>query len=209
MNRRSLRIFLDVVFPPTKHGRLLRDYSKERFVELLLPQPVGRSVVLAKYYMPVIQASVAACKFERSHHAARLLAHLFTMWLENNQTSGTTLLVPIPLSVARQKDRKFNQVTRVINYVPRTTQLKIEEHLLIRSLDTVRQTSLGRGARLKNLRGAFTISPAINNYDWTDIKRVIICDDVITTGATLEAARAELAPRLPVHVTLVLLAWAH
>jgi len=209
MHKRGMRIVLDSIFPPTVHGRLLREYTKERFARHLSPQPVGAVVSLSHYYKTPVQAAIAACKFERSQHAARLLATLCVAWLETNQTTGITLLIPIPLSAKRQKERGFNQVTRVLHYVPTAKQLKIEERLLFRSLDTVRQTSLGRSDRLNNLKGAFIMSPTIATYDWAEINRVIICDDVLTTGATLEAARAELAPHLPAHVTLVLLAWAH
>lgn len=209
MYRRQLRIVIDIVFPPTEHGKLLRDYNQERFTELLYPQPVGQNIALAKYSMPVIQAAIAACKFERNHYAAVLLAHILERWLQSNQTSGNTLLIPIPLSLQRQKERGFNQVTRVLSYLPRTKQSKIEKRLLIRTVDTDRQTSLGRALRLTNISGAFTITPNTLTYDWTGISRVIICDDVVTTGTTLAVARETLAPHLPPHVELVTLAWAH
>lgn len=209
MDRRQLRIVLDIVFPPTTHGRLLRDYSPDRFAQHLKPQPVGTVIALAKYSVPVVQAAVAACKFEQSRYAAVLMSKLFLTWLKLNQVPGITLLIAIPLSTQRQKERGFNQITRVLEYLPHMKNMNIKSQLLVRIVDTVRQTSLGRRERLTNTIGAFTAIQTITHYDWTNVTRVILCDDVVTTGATLEAARAVLAPHLPAHIELLLVAWTH
>jgi predicted amidophosphoribosyltransferase len=123
--------------------------------------------------------------------------------------SGKTVLIPIPLSETRERERGFNQVTRVLEHASILPQHKLKKNWLERQIDTTRQTSLGRQARLKNMQGAFAVSPQLRQVEWIDISRIIICDDVMTTGATLEAARTVLREAVPKHVTIICLAWAH
>ncbi len=207
--RSWLRIIIDSIFPPTKHGALLAPLTPEQFVRHYSTLPVRDVITLSRYHAPVIQAAIAACKFEKNLQAAKLLATLLATWLTEHPTPGTTILIPLPLSRARQKERGFNQVERVLRYLPNDTSHRIETHWLLRSRDTVRQTSLGRTARLKNMAHAFTTPHTLSLVEWSDISRVIICDDVLTTGATLTAAREALLQHIPKHIELVCIAWAH
>lgn len=204
-----LRIILDTIFPPSTHERLLREWTPENFSEHLYPTLIAPHLALSHYEKPSVQAAIAACKFENNMYAAKLLTALLQMWLKQNPSPGITILIPLPLSIARKKERGFNQVERVIHYLSHDTHLKIEPSWLIRKQHTIRQTSLNRNERLKNMPGAFRASEHILLQDWNGISRVIICDDVLTTGATLTAARNTLSPHLPVSVVLVTLAWAH
>lgn len=209
MNRRSLRIFIDSIFPPTPHERVLRDYNVDRFSQHLHPLPVGNIITLSQYHIPAIQAAVTACKFERNRRAATLLASLLAGWLIDNSVRGATILIPIPLSTKREKERGFNQVVRVLTHIPTSTSVSIAKNVLIRSLNTQRQTSLGRNDRLKNITGAFAMHPQWSHHDWSHVMRVIICDDVTTTGTTLHEAEAVLRSHLPAHITIICLAFAH
>jgi ComF family protein len=209
MVQRYLRIILDTLFPPTSHERLLRSVPIEKFALHYCPTILDRTIALATYNSRTVQAAVAACKFEKNQHAATLLASLLIRFLDTHTTSGTTILIPIPLSEKREQERGFNQVTRVIEKCTPRNDVLLKTNWLVRSVDTVRQTSLGRSARLQNMKGAFEISPQLHHVDWTSITRIIVCDDVTTTGATLEAARTVLQKEVPKHVKIMCLAWAH
>ncbi len=205
-----LRIVLDTLFPPTQHEKRIRTLSTETFARLLRPTTIDRHIALSLYDIADVQAAVAACKFEKNIQAAKLLAALCDSWLEQNKQAGVTVLIPIPLSYKRRKERGFNQVERVLNNLPHHPSILIAPHLLKRVRDTKRQTSLGRTERISNLTGVFATQPQqLALIDWSSVTRVIICDDVLTTGATLTAARSALAPHLPSNITLVTLAWAH
>lgn len=204
-----LRIILDTLFPPTPHGRLLSKTTEQLFVQLYSEERAHDTVTLSHYHTPYIQAAIAACKFENNHQAARLLSTLLPIWLHTHPTVGVTVLLPIPLSRQRTTERGFNQVERVLNNCPVPDSCHITIKWLERSVDTKRQTSQNRTDRLINMNNAFVVTRAIQQVDWSNITRVIICDDVVTTGATLRAAKSALRPHLPAHVTLITLAWAH
>lgn len=203
-----LQIIVDSIFPPTNHELLLRTSSPQRFVSWYAPHTIGSIVCLSEYHQREVQAAVAACKFEHSYRAARLLSALVQKYL-SELPQKKTVLIPIPLSRARKRARGFNQVERVLTYVqqlpyPYTRTTKILE----RVRHTPPQTSCNRHERLQNLNGAFAL-PRSQLWRLDTVERIIICDDVVTTGTTLTIAATELKKHLPQHIELICLAWAH
>jgi predicted amidophosphoribosyltransferase len=86
------------------------------------------------------------------------------------------------------------------------THVSTDTTILIKTKDTPPQTTLQRQARLKNIKDAFVaMTPKIMPEPAT----LIIVDDVVTTGATLMAARAALTPQLPPTTQIICLALAH
>jgi len=207
-----IRTILDFIFPPSPNELLLRTYNPDEFCRLLSPTQIAEQIfTLAPYYHPAIKAAIQATKFEQSFWGATLLTHLFSSYLQT-LLSKPTLLIPIPLSAPRERKRGFNQVTRVIEKVPKINYLVINEtSIILRIKNTVPQTTLKRSDRKENVKGIFAcnerkLKSVIDKYQ---IKRVIICDDVYTTGATMNEARATLAPHLQSDIELLCIAWAH
>jgi len=198
----------DFIFPATDHELRLRQVRPARFINWYRPNKSRDIVYLSLYQLPEVQSAIAACKFEHSYHAAKLLGALVHTHLAT-LPSKNTLLVPIPLSAKRQRKRLFNQVERVLtsmSSLPYPT--KITPNLLIRTIHTAPQTSLSRAERLTNMNQVFAVNK--KKLDCLeDIERIIICDDVLTTGATLTAAKKVLAPYVPKNVEIICMAWAH
>ncbi len=201
---------IDALFPPTDHELQLRPITKERFINFYRPNTHYSIVYLAPYTLPPLQAAIAACKFEHNYHAATLLASLVTAHLKTLPPKKT-LLIPIPLSSIRERERGFNQVERVLSYVTATElpyNITISNNVLKRTLHTVAQTSLNRRERLKNLTGAFTCVNT-NLHILHEYERIILCDDVLTTGSTLTTAKETLTRHLLTTTELYVLAWTH
>jgi ComF family protein len=101
------------------------------------------------------------------------------------------VIVPVPLHRARLRQRGFNQVLLMLREWPdfplvRQAGIVIEPRIIVRTVNTVSQTGLGRGKRKANVRGAF----AVASPDRIKDRRVVVIDDVFTTGATsTECAR--------------------
>ena len=91
-------------------------------------------------------------------------------------------LIPIPLSKQRYKERGYNQVEAIAQHASKTLSFPLITHLLKRTRHTAAQTSLGKDARLSNMKNAF----AAKDLDPSPL--YIVIDDVSTTGATLSAA---------------------
>jgi competence protein ComFC len=97
------------------------------------------------------------------------------------------IVVPLPLSAQRYKKRGFNQAKVISKSLAKRLGLKTQYSSLARQKDTVAQADSNREERIKNMRGAFIANP-------TSVKgrRVLLVDDICTTGATLLSASKAL-----------------
>lgn len=94
------------------------------------------------------------------------------------------LIVPIPLTNAKLKQRGFNQSLELAKLYSRDKTHKASHDVLTRVKETVSQTGLNRDERFQNLQDAFRIADKTR----VQAKSVLLIDDVFTTGATINAA---------------------
>jgi ComF family protein len=93
------------------------------------------------------------------------------------------LIVAVPLHPAKEREREFNQAERLARRLGTAAGIPVNHRLLQRTVATRTQTRLPRKDRLENVRNAFTMRPnqRLNG------ERVVLVDDVFTTGATTSA----------------------
>jgi ComF family protein len=96
---------------------------------------------------------------------------------------GWTLVVPVPLHPTKQREREFNQAERLGRRLASALRLPIAPRLLRRAKPTRTQTLLTREERQENVRGAF----ALRKPGTLAGQRIVLVDDVFTTGATTNA----------------------
>lgn len=121
-------------------------------------------------------------KYGQVTSLARPLSHLM---LESEITrqilANNPLVVPIPASVRRARARGFDQAVLLAESFP-----DVSPEGLTRTRETPPQASLDRTRRLTNLSGVFQANPHVSG------RRILLIDDVLTTGATFRAAAAAL-----------------
>lgn len=97
-------------------------------------------------------------------------------------------LIPLPLFPDKERRRGYNQATVLCQGIAETMQVPVLNNIITRPQHTETQTKKGRIERWKNMEGKFVLinKTAIEN------KHILLVDDVVTTGATLEACGNEL-----------------
>ena len=111
------------------------------------------------------------------------------------------VLIPIPLSFQRLSERGFNQSLVLSQQLSRE---KTQVSSLLRMRNTLAQSSLPRNERLTNLKGAFVVAPLMAAK--LRGQRILLIDDVMTSGATLNAAAQVLKQAGAAHVSALVFA---
>lgn len=130
---------------------------------------------------------------DAAYPLARLLTPRLLTIASLAHLQRNALLVPVPLHPGRLRQRGFNQSKELADQLTALTQIPTVS-LLTRHRATAPQTELPTTMRRLNLQSAFTFTP---QPALTDKTLIILIDDVITTGATLEAAARTLQPHTP------------
>lgn len=185
-----LSTLIGFVFPQRESFVMVSGLRESDVLTHYSPREKDGFTALTAYTDPVIRALIKEAKFHRNEQAFRLLARLLGKWLAPQ--GKTILIIPIPLSKEREKERGYNQVTEVLKLALKDADgLELRSDILHRVRDTKPQTSMqNKEERIKNIEDAF----GVRDHCCKDINGadIILIDDVATTGATLKAARLEL-----------------
>lgn len=151
---------------------------------------------------PVFARARAVCRFDGT---ARELVHRLKYGdrLELAVTLGrmmaqagrellpdADLIVPVPLHRTRLWGRRFNQAAALAQVISRRSGVALAHDALIRVKRTKQQVGLSRSQRAENLQGAFRVPPGMK--PGLEGRRILLVDDVLTTGATANAASRAL-----------------
>lgn len=159
------------------------------------------TIFLLPFSDPLVRAAIHEVKYHHNERAIALLQAVLARWLP---ALAPGYIVPIPLSAARLRKRGYNQVAVLVKPLVEETHHQYHPHILVRTINTTPQTRLPRQERLTNVANAFFV-PKREQQSVTG-QHIILIDDVSTTGATLKAARAALAPHSPARITCLAIA---
>ena len=112
------------------------------------------------------------------------------------------LIIPVPLHKKRLAKRGYNQCSLIAKGMAEALHCSISDQIIMRKINTLTQTDKSRIDRINNMEGVFHI------LNLTDIhqKNILIVDDVLTTGATLESCALELLKAKPATIRLATIA---
>ncbi len=115
---------------------------------------------------------------------ARELYRMHGAWI---QRIAPDAVIPVPLHPKRRRMRGFNQAALLARQIARLSGIPLEEKLLVRTQNTQRQKALDAHERKNNLKNAFQTTKKI-----VQLEKVLLIDDIYTTGSTADAAAAAL-----------------
>ena len=193
-----LHHIFDFVFPPSEEELLVRSCAHNNVTEFFSVKTTAGVIALSDYRQPIVRALIHEAKFHQNTKAFDILGTLLSHYVTTNLQVSGVIIIPIPLSKRRLRERGYNQVTEIIKHAG----VLFEEKALARMRHTQPQTELQKEERGKNVAGAF----AVINHDLIAKKHVMLIDDVLTTGATMQAAKAALLPHNPASITCIALA---
>lgn len=200
---RLVNTILDIVFPTYCISCGSRGSSL--CVKCLLDSPAAERECaewifpLYDYRHPQIKKSVHLLKYKGRKSLAEVFAEVLygRIFEELSELSimenfKEAILIPVPLSPRRKRERGFNQAELVAEELMKIdggVNFKLERNVLIKPKETTHQAHIeNRRERLKNIMGSFVVK----NEELIKNKNIILIDDVTTTGATLSEAKKVL-----------------
>ncbi len=194
-----LKPFIDFLLPESEVEVRLRAITAEEVARKLVAKKTDEEISFFDYRDPLIREMLLSLKFRRNVRMAEVFADaLYDHLLEelgdlmSFSAFDKPLLVPIPLSPARLRERGYNQtelIARALCERAGSGVFEFAPQALERIKNTPPQTSLpDKKAREENIRGAFAVPDAARIAG----RNIILLDDIMTTGSTLREAASTL-----------------
>ncbi|MDN3921010.1 ComF family protein [Roseateles violae] len=159
-----------------KCGRCLRE-----------PPPLSRTIAALDYAFPW-DGLLQHYKFHQAIELRETLLDRLRQALLVAEALKPDWLLPVPLALKRQRERGYNQSWELARSLARRHKLRCEADMLLRVRETSQQAQLPYAVRAANVKGAFAVDPS--HAARLHGRRVVLLDDVMTSGATLfELAR--------------------
>ena len=141
----------------------------------------GKKVYCAGVYAKILQKLIRGLKYHNKKDLAYFLAEFMFGYWQNITDDANFQVVPVPIYYKRKKKRKYNHMEVVGIDFCKLGGYNYNPDLIERVKDTRPQYKLSKSQRAENLAGAFKVNPEklMNG-------RILIIDDICTTGATFE-----------------------
>lgn len=166
------------------------------------PPRYGKLRTIA-FYEGALQQAIHLFKFEGRINLAKFLIKLIVYNIPSDfNISDYDYIIPIPIHKKRLNERGFNQSYVLSKGISEIAEVEVNTNVLIRRRNTSPQSSLDREKRLQNMIGAFGLS----NEEQIRGNRILVLDDVFTTGSTISEAVNVLWNADPTEVDVLTLA---
>jgi len=143
-------------------------------------------------------------KYEGHHEIGYELGLHFGTSLKNSCFDAATCIVPVPLHPSKERKRGYNQSEMIAKGMSEAMGLPVKNKNLIRNIASSTQTRKSRYDRWKNVEHIFSL----RDREKLSNEHILLVDDVITTGATIEACTNELLTAEKTNVSVATLAVA-
>ena len=139
-------------------------------------------------YHGQLKGSIYRYKYQNQRYYAEYFAkELLAEFGSQIKSWGVEALIPVPLHRSRKKKRGFNQAELLLQYMEKPLGIPLHREYVLREKKTLPQKYLNQTGRQKNLKNAFKIAS-----NGVKLNKVLVCDDIYTTGSTLDAVAQTL-----------------
>ena len=139
-------------------------------------------------YNDAMKTSIAAFKYHSKKEYSSFYIHeMLRLYRKAIQALSIDAILPVPIHHSKYLERGYNQADLLAKGIGKELKLPVYSKLLIRNKKTLPQKDLSDRDRLKNLSEAFEVKEKDLNIDLKSIKKVLLVDDIYTTGSTVEA----------------------
>ena len=185
--------FLDLIFPIAcqkcdTEGEWLCQNCFQELQSSLVDQVKLKKVkyferlwVVANYHQELLSNILHIFKYKYVEDVGIFLSRIVVDFLKDKNNCQFDYVVPVPLSKKRKLTRGYNQSEIIAQHISRELGWPLNTTGLVRKIHTHTQVGLDSKQRLKNVRNIFLVK---NQADFKN-KRILLVDDVITTGATM------------------------
>jgi ComF family protein len=140
-------------------------------------------------YLDDVRLSLHALKYGGRRRVAEILGRRAgRTWVASGELSGASAVIPVPLSPRRKRERGYNQAELIAKAVAREARLPLRRRVLKKTKECPPQAGLSASSRRTNVRSAYRARLPRSLRG----KTLLLVDDVLTTGATAEAAALAL-----------------
>ncbi|MGY0406731.1 MAG: ComF family protein [Polaribacter sp.] len=184
----------------------LQNYKENKISKIFYGRIAIENVVSLLYYRKKGSAKklISELKYKGNEEIGVFFGNwLGELLLENNALSNVNCIVPVPLHPKKRRKRGYNQVTKFGETLGKHLKIPLKEDILIRVSSTNTQTLKSRLERFTNIDTKFLLKDTTIFKN----KHVLLIDDVITTGATLEACAKELQKTSGIKISIVTMAF--
>jgi ComF family protein len=144
-------------------------------------------------------------KYKGMHQIGNVLGNIAGMQLSTNDKFTTIdYIIPVPLYKSRFKERGYNQSVCFAEGLSQKLKAEVELNNLVRIKATETQTHRSRFARFENMQEVFVV----NDPEKLKDKHVLLVDDIVTTGSTLEACGIQLLTIPGLKLSIATIAYA-
>jgi ComF family protein len=158
-------------------------YGEESHFKYLKEKICFNEVIACWTFTPQVEALIHIVTYQQGRILGRYLGRIMGEGIrEQFPDSSGRVIVPVPLYPVRRRERGYNQSELLSRGIAEIIPMPIDTNVLIRKKQTQTQTLLSAKERQENVRDAFLI----RNGESVVKRHVILLDDIVTTGATMQ-----------------------
>lgn len=188
--------------PLTQHHLMEQNEASKKFYGLL---PLEFCAAMLYFHKEgIVQQLIHNLKYRNHQEIGTFLGNWYSHEVQEClEKAGVTEIIPVPLHKKRLNERGYNQVNTFCIALSKNLQIRYNEQLLYRALYSKTQTKKNKEARIDVKKTLFDVQFSTADYG----KHFLLVDDVITTGATLEACAHALLKIPNVKISILTIAY--